>query len=61
VRMSATCRHILSLHCPFLLTVHDEVKSDLNVFGFVMEHWIFRELDAALIVIVDDNSVQPNE
>jgi hypothetical protein len=31
---------------------------DLNVFGAVMKHWIFKELNAALIVTVYDCGLQ---
>ena len=51
------CRNMLELHNSLMNTILDEVVFDLNVFRFVMEHWIFQELDTTLIVVMDNSRI----
>ena len=51
-------RNVLQLYNSSLNIVFDEVVFDLNVFRPVMKHWILRELDATMIIIVNDSRPQ---
>jgi hypothetical protein len=52
------CRYILLLHCPLLHAVTDEAVLDFYVFQFVMKHRIVRELNATLVVTVNQGNFQ---
>ena len=39
--------------------IFDMVVPDLNVIGAVVKHWIFRELDGALIITIYDCGLRP--
>ena len=47
-------RYILQLYCSSLNLVLDEVVPDLDVLRPIMKHGILKELDATLIIAIDD-------
>jgi len=44
---------VLELHCSSLYNVSDVMIFDLYVLRPVMEYWILRKLDAALVITMD--------
>ena len=52
------CFHVLELYFSSLHHVPDIVELDLDVLRFVMEHWVFRQLHANLIVAEDTSHIQ---
>ena len=52
------CLIILETSCSLLDFVLKEVILGVNVLGVVMEHWILREFDTTLIVMVGHNMLQ---
>ena len=51
-------RYILQLYCSSLNPVSDEVVLDLDVLRPITKHKILRELDATLIITIDDRRSQ---
>jgi hypothetical protein len=52
------CGNVLKLYYPLLYSIPDEVISDFNVLRSIMEDWILRQLDTALIVTVNYGGIQ---
>ena len=48
-------RYILQLHCSSLNPITDEVIPDLNVLWPIVKHWIIIELNATLIIAINDS------
>lgn len=51
-------RHALESDFTHLNTISNMMVLDLNVLGAVMKHWIVREIDVTLIIIVYDCGLQ---
>ena len=52
------CFHVLELHYSSLHHTPDIVELDLDVLRLVMEHMVFRQLDAPLIVAEDTSHIK---
>jgi hypothetical protein len=52
------CRNILELDCSLQHHVPDEMVFDLNVLQIIMKHWILREFDKTLVIIVDQRRLK---
>ena len=53
------CRDVLQLYNSLLDIVSDEVALNVNVLGTIMEHRIFRDLDATLIITQNSGRFHP--
>ena len=51
-------RYVLQLHRSSLNPVSDEVVLDLDVLQLIMKHRILKELNATLIIAIDDRRSQ---